>query len=93
MALIWLPDVCDLPNTAGKRKRRVGEDEAFAPRAVGTVKVVKGDSFTSDSCSGSSRSKASMHSTASSRCSFPAVVSGIEDDGPNGRVRIAIGGM
>ena len=93
MALIWLPDDVSLPNTAGgKRKRRVGEEEGAPTQLTGLAKMAKSRSFTTDSCSGSSRSKASAHSTTSSQCSFPAFVSAEEED-TNGRVRIAVGGV
>ena len=96
MALIWLPDDVSLPNTAGggKRKRQVGGEGAPTQQqlTVGLVKAAKSCSFTTDSCSGSSRSKVSARSTASSQCSFPAFVSAEEED-TNGRVRIAVGGV
>lgn len=93
MAVIWLPDDVSLPNKAGgKRKRWVGEEEGAPTQLTGLAKVAKSRSFTTDSCSGSSRSKASARSTASSQCSFPAFVSAEEED-TNGRVRIAVGGV
>ena len=56
MALIWLPDECDLPNTAGKRKRRVGEGVGTSPQPAAPLKVAKSDSFASDSWSSESSS-------------------------------------
>ena len=93
MALIWLPDDVSLPNTAGsKRKGRVGQEEGVPTQLTGVSKAAKVCSVTTESCSVSSRSKASARSTASSQCSFPAFVSAEEED-PHGRVRIAVGGM
>lgn len=96
MALILLPDQCDMPNMGGKRKRREGEG-AVASGRTSPAKLGKGNSFFADSSGGSSRSRASVQSTGSSRCSFPAMVcdDDFDDDDRNGaaRVRIAIGGM
>lgn len=97
MSLILLPDQCDMPNMGSKRKRREGEGAAVASGRTSPAKMGKGNSFFSDSSGGSSRSRASVQSAGSSRCSFPAMVcdDDFDDDQRNGaaRVRIAIGGM
>ena len=98
MSLILLPDVCEMPNPAGngKRKRRDGEGGVLSGR-ISPMKMGKAASFFSESSGGSSRSRASMQSVASSRCSFPAVACEDDEDllgeSNDGRVRIAIGGM
>jgi len=93
MSLILLPDVCDMPNMGGKgkRKRREGEAECGSGRAS-PAKFGKAPSFFSESSGGSSRSRASVQSATSSRCSFPAVALE-EDEEDDQRVRIAIGGL
>ena len=96
MSLILLPDQCDMPNMGGKRKRREGDGAAVASGRPSPAKMGKGNSVVSDASGGSSRSRASVQSTGSSRCSFPAMVCDDDfDDERNGaaRVRIAIGGM
>ena len=94
MALIWLPDECNLPNTAGKRKRRVGEGGGVPTEPAAPLKVAKSNSFVSESCSSqSSRSKASAQSATSSRCSYASATSGEGGGTGGGRVRIALGGM
>ena len=96
MSLILLPDNCCMPNMGGtKRKARDAGGQAGNGRASPS-KLHKGASFFSDSSGGSSRSRASAPSVASSsRCSFPAdVCEDGEDDVRNGaRVRIAVAGM
>ena len=97
MALILLPDICVMPNLAGKRKRREGEGEISSGRESPAKRVGKSPSFFSESSGDSSRSRASFQSGASSRCSFPSVVFDEEEEEEEerngGRVRIAIGGM
>lgn len=99
MSLILLPDVCEMPNIGGggKRKRREGEGGVSCGR-TSPMKMGRAASFFSESSGGSSRSRASMQSATSSRCSFPAVACEEEDEdllgeSNDGRVRIAIGGM
>ena len=96
MAPILLPDICLMPNLAGKRKRR-GEEEGISSGRESPAKMGKSPSFFSESSGDSSRSRASFQSGASSRCSFPSVVcneeEGEDSERHGGRVRIAIGGM
>ena len=92
MSLILLPNQCDMPNIVGKRKRR-GEEESVSSGRLSPARVGKAASFFSESSGGSSRSRASAQSVASSRCSFPAIVCDEDDERNGGRVRIAIGGM
>ena len=85
MALIFLPDVCELPNQAtgngGKGKP--------VPETAKPLLVTKSSSAGSLSSASSNVSKASDRSTASSLCSF-APLQPSEDQG--GRARIAICG-
>ena len=85
-----------MPNMEGKRKRREGEGVVSSGRAS-PAKMGKVASFFSESSGDSSRSRASVQSATSSRCSFPAIVCDEDEDEvaehSGGRVRIAIGGM
>lgn len=86
MALILLPDECELPNTATRNAKRKPDVAPSSP-----LKVKKSDSQTSLSSRDSVLSRASDESTASSKCSFAPVKN--QTSGHQGRVRIAVGGM
>ena len=91
MALIWLPDSCDLPNSGSKRKRRVGGEGDGAGEPVAVAKAKKTASVASMSSTASLMSRASFKSTASSNSSFARRQPSEEDE--SGIVRIAIGGL
>jgi len=91
MALIWLPDSCELPNSVSKRKRKAGEEGGglAEPMAFGKRTA----SVASMSSVGSFMSRASARSTASSNCSFARLAPSAEGEDESCPVRIAIGGL
>lgn len=86
MALIFLPDVCELPNKApcGNGKGRP------VPETAKPLLVTKSRSVSSLSSASSNVSKASDRSTASSLCSFAPLQPSAEQ---GERARIAICGV
>ena len=93
MALIWLPDSCELPNSAAKRKRKAGEEGGGVGESMGFGKAKRTASVASMSSTGSFMSRASARSTASSNCSFARMAPSAEAEDESCPVRIAIGGL